>query len=120
MPEASSSKQRATSIAFRYRTGRRRGSVPNYSPAGSSEGRSRMTDKLERRYDPRPDPTDTSFSAWWSLMELKNEVMPQRLYDPAVQRREYELWKAAKEADQRTTKAALLGAKRVFDKLEKV
>ena len=82
-----------------------------------------MTDArtiAERRYDPRPDANDTSFSAWWSLMELRYDVMPQRLWDHAVQQREWLLWKAAKEADQRTTKAALLAAKRAFKQLEQV
>lgn len=63
-------------------------------------------------YDPRPDPDDLSYSAWWSWMELRYDVMPTRLWDHEVQQREYELWKAER--------AQLLNAKRVLSLIGQV
>ena len=63
-----------------------------------------------------PSLMDTSFTAWWSLIELRHDVIPTRLWDHEVQQREWKLWKADREA----TIAAIAGGERVMDELEKV
>ena len=73
-----------------------------------------------QRYNPGPDPDDSSYSAFCSYYECRYDVMPHWWWDTDRRDAVYLQWQRRKEADQRATKAALLGAKRVFDELEKV
>ncbi len=75
------------------------------------------------RYNPGPDPADTSVEAFRSETECRYDVMPAWWWHPAAQAAMYEKWLARKQAEAeaktqaqaRAERAQLLNAKRVLD-----
>ncbi len=81
--------------------------------------------KLERetkheKYNPGPDPDDTSIDAFRSEKECQYQIMPPWWYDPAAQQAMYEKWLERKIAEKADRRAAIAGGERVMDELEKV
>ena len=73
------------------------------------------------RYNPGPDPDDTSVEAFRSETECRYDVMPPWWWHPAAQAAVYEKWLARKQAETkaqaqaRAERAQLLNAERVLD-----
>ena len=74
---------------------------------------------LQRRYNPGPQPDDSSYQAFCDEYECRYDVMPHWWWDSDRRQSVYLQWQRRKEneagAHARAERAQLLNAKRVLD-----